>query len=81
MEWPFIVVFRSAKETKTLLSRSERRHLFPHDAKHSRQRGLAQFFGGGRSKFGEEVDAENLCLTPSNCECPSKSVNRYENGE
>ncbi len=28
-------------------------------------RGLAQFFGGDRSKAGEEVDAENLC--PSNC--------------
>jgi len=40
-------------------------------------RGLAQFFGGGRSKAGEEVDAENLCLTPSNCDRPSNSVNGY----
>jgi len=38
------------------------------------RRGLAQFFGGGRSKAGEEVDAENLCLTPSNCERPSNSA-------
>jgi len=40
-------------------------------------RGLAQFFGGGWSKAGEEIDAENLCLTPSNRERPSNSVNGY----
>ncbi len=44
------------------------------------ERGLAQFFGRSRSKAGKEVDAENLCLTPSNCERPSKSVNGYESG-
>jgi len=31
----------------------------------SRRRGLAQFFGSDKIKPGRNVDAENLCLTPS----------------
>jgi len=31
----------------------------------SRRRGLAQFFGNDKLQSSKNVDAENLCLTPS----------------
>jgi len=43
----------------------------------SRRRGLAQFFGSDEIKPVRNVDAENLCLTPSVAIRLSKSVNDY----
>ncbi len=43
-------------------------------------RGLAQFFGGGRSQFDEEVDAENLCLSPSDLRARVKIRERLPSG-